>query len=89
VALACRPALASTVVWSAKEAVMKALGEGLRIPAKSVEVAPENGPDDGLWRPFSARGPRAETWAGWWRREGPFVLAAAADPPPERPLRIG
>lgn len=34
------PVLATTLFWTAKESVMKALGEGLRLPVKSVEIAP-------------------------------------------------
>lgn len=89
VALAAAPPLAATLVWSAKEAVMKALREGLRIPAKAVEVAPETGPADGAWRPFSARGPREASWSGWWRADEAFVLASVSDPPSRPPERIG
>ena len=82
-------ALAATLVWSAKEAVMKALREGLRIPPKAIEVAPEPGPADGAWRPFSARGPGPEEWRGWWRAEAGFVLSVAARPAAGPPERIG
>lgn len=83
------PPLAATLVWSAKEAVMKALREGLRIPAKKVEVTPVAGPADGSWRPFAARGPEGETWRGAWRTLDGFVLSAVADPPSGEPERIG
>lgn len=81
-------ALAATLVWSAKESVMKALREGLRIPPKAVEVAPDRGPGDGSWRPFAARGPGEESWRGWWRAEAGFVLSAVASPDfgPPRPI---
>lgn len=82
-------ALAATLVWSAKESVMKALLEGLRIPPKAVEVSPERGPADGAWRPFEARGPGEEGWGGWWRADGGFVLAAVSRPPSGPPERIG
>ena len=82
-------ALAATLVWSAKEAVMKALREGLRIPAKAVEVTPERGAADGAWRAFEARGPGGEGWGGWWRAEGGFVLSAVTRPASGPPERIG
>ncbi len=82
-------ALAATVVWSAKESVMKALREGLRIPPKAVEVSPERGPADGSWRPFAARGPGEEGWHGWWRAEAGFVLCAVASPASGPPRPIG
>jgi 4'-phosphopantetheinyl transferase len=83
------PALSAAVVWCAKESVMKALREGLRIPPKAVEVTPERGPADGTWRPFGARGPAGETWQGWWRAEEGFVLGAVASPDGGPPERIG
>lgn len=82
-------ALRTTLVWSAKESVMKALREGLRIAPRDVEAVPVSGPADGLWRPFGARGPCAAEWSGWWRAEESFVLSAVADPPSDPPERIG
>ena len=82
-------ALAATLVWSAKESVMKALREGLRIPPLAVEVAPDRGPADGSWRPFAARGPGDDAWQGWWRAEAGFVLCAVASPASGPPRSIG
>lgn len=81
--------LRATLVWSAKEAVMKALREGLRIAPRDVEAAPVPGPADGLWRPFGARGPGAAAWSGWWRAGEGFVLSCVSDPPSDPPERIG
>jgi 4'-phosphopantetheinyl transferase len=81
--------LAATLVWSAKESVMKALREGLRIPPKAVEVAPERGPADGTWRTFTACGPGEASWRGWWRAEAGFVLCAVASPASGPPMPIG
>ena len=71
--------LRSTLVWSAKEAVMKALGEGLRLPPATVEVSLAWGPmPSGTWRPFSVLGPpRANPLRGSWRAVGAFVLTVA------------
>ena len=82
-------ALAATLVWSAKESVMKALREGLRVPPKAVEISPERGPVDGDWHPFAARGPWEEGWRGWWRAETGFVLCAVASPASGPPRPIG
>lgn len=81
--------LASTLVWSAKESVMKALREGLRIPPKAVEVSAVRGLADGQWRTFRARGPQLEEWRGWWRAEAGFVLCLVGSPPGGPPRRIG
>lgn len=88
-AAAGEPGLAATLVWSAKEAVMKALREGLRIPPKAIEALPGAGPADGRWRPFSARGPSDEAWRGWWRTLDGFVLTAVSRPASGPPVRIG
>jgi len=82
-------ALAATLVWSAKESVMKALREGLRIPPKAVETSPERGPADGLWRAFGARGPGQDAWQGWWRADAGFVLCVVASPASGPPRPIG
>jgi phosphopantetheinyl transferase len=82
-------ALAATLVWSAKESVMKALREGLRIPPRAVEVSPERGPADGAWRPFAAHGPGQDAWQGWWKAEAGFVLCAVARPASGPPQPIG
>lgn len=69
---------------------MKALREGLRIPPRSVEIAPASGAADGSWRSFAARGPSAEErWTGWWRAEEGLVLTVVASPAPGPPERIG
>jgi 4'-phosphopantetheinyl transferase len=71
--------LRATLVWSAKEAVMKALGAGLRMPPAGVEVAPclEPAPD-GVWRTFRVSSPTAAAGQrGLWRVQGAFVLTVA------------
>jgi hypothetical protein len=81
--------LRATLVWSAKEAVMKALGEGLRLPPASVQVAPGLEPASGAgWRRFSVLAPRAAAdLQGFWRGVGPFVLAVADGP--QEPRLVG
>ena len=74
-------ALRATLVWSAKESVMKALGEGLRLPPTSVEVSPSMGSEsDGGWRRFAVSAPPlASRLRGFWRRAGGFLLTLAGD----------
>ncbi len=76
------PDAATTLLWSAKEAVLKALREGLRIDTRQVQIAlPAALGDD--WTPFSItlQAEVAErfpgTYAGWARRHGDFVLTLA------------
>jgi 4'-phosphopantetheinyl transferase len=68
--------LRATLVWSAKEAVMKALGEGLRLAPASVEVVPALYPvSETGWRSFSISAPASATeLRGFWRVIGELVL---------------
>lgn len=76
--------LLANLIWSAKESVLKALRTGLREDTRSVEVRPAKREDGWnrleIYRPVSG-----ETFHGWWRREGGWVLTLAADPAPEVP----
>jgi 4'-phosphopantetheinyl transferase len=74
-------ALRATLVWCAKEAVMKALGEGLRLPPLAVSVCPSFAAASASgWRPFTIGRPRAAAdLAGSWRRIEGFVLAVAGE----------
>jgi 4'-phosphopantetheinyl transferase len=71
--------LRATLVWSAKEAVMKALGEGLRLPPVAVSVSPSLDTASAAgWRRFSVRLPQAATeLAGSWRDLGGLLLTVA------------
>lgn len=85
---AAPPALRDTLItatWSAKEAVLKALREGLRIDTRRVECFFEPGaPAADGWTPYTIQldatldHPFAHgQWAGWWRVQGDFVLTLA------------
>ena len=74
-----------TAVWSAKEAVLKALHLGLSVDTRAVSclIEPVAQPP-GIWTPFAIRCdngrlPRpAPPLTGWWRVEDGFVLTIAA-----------
>ena len=75
------PGFRATLVWSAKEAVTKALGQGLRRALAEVTVVPtfERSPGGG-WRTFSVAAPaEGADLRGFWRVLGRFVLTVAAD----------
>lgn len=67
-----------TSVWSAKESALKALGLGLGADTRDVECVPEPTANSGSpdWLPLAlATGLAPGTsFAGAWRRHGPFVL---------------
>lgn len=74
----------ATAVWSAKEAALKAIHEGLKLDARSVTCLLRPQPEPPLeWTSHSViwdagRVPDAPVLAGWWRVEGEYVLTMAA-----------
>jgi 4'-phosphopantetheinyl transferase len=69
----------ATLVWSAKEAVMKALGQGLRLAPASVEAVPAMGPvSEAGWRRFFVSGTAAPL-RGFWRTARELVLTVAGE----------
>ncbi|MGE5133292.1 MAG: 4'-phosphopantetheinyl transferase family protein [Gemmatimonadota bacterium] len=82
---ASRDTLAN-LVWSAKESALKVLGTGLRRDTRSVEVSiTDPAPPPGTWSPLRVRTQEGDTFPGWWRRSGAFVLTACwpgGGPPP-------
>ena len=73
-----------TLIWSAKESMLKALGTGLHRDTRSVEVRSLNGlrhsgTDHGNWQKIQVReqpsGERA--WSAWWQRRDPYILTLA------------
>lgn len=89
--LAERPLLANAI-WSAKESVLKALGVGLTVDTRGVEIhlsgEPADGPrqpPEGDWRRFDAVGAAGMDidvdeipLSGLWTLRGPFVVTLAA-----------
>jgi 4'-phosphopantetheinyl transferase len=69
-----------TLIWSAKESVLKALRQGLRLDPRDVQVWLEDtDPDFEGWRPLAAVN-AGHQFEGWWRREGQLVMTAVMDP---------
>lgn len=73
-----------TAVWSAKEAVLKALGLGLTVDTKAISCLIE--PSNQLprvWVPYAIKcdadrlRKKTPALTGWWRVEGNFVLTIA------------
>ncbi len=73
----------ATLLWSAKESALKALGEGLRLDTRSVEVeapAPD-GSHSAEWRSLAVDVPDGRTFPGFWRiREGRVWTVVAGAP---------
>jgi len=67
--------LTITLIWSAKEAMLKAMRKGLRLDTRSVEISSIHR-EDGEWNSFIAHSQSSRgSWArGWWRIRGEYVL---------------
>lgn len=68
-----------TVIWSAKETVLKMLALGLRVDTRSVsisvEVAQTHAKD---WKRFSALLVDGRRFTGWWHRDSTWLKTVAA-----------
>jgi 4'-phosphopantetheinyl transferase len=73
-----------TLLWSAKESVLKALSCGLRMDTRSVNAVPAGDPrsNGAHWSPLSAAHIGGRTFQGWWRESHGLVYTVVADPPP-------
>lgn len=78
---------ATNLIWSAKESALKLLRTGLRRDTRSVEVSVRAPGDDG-WGTLSMRSAGVLPIAGWWRRDGAFVLTVATTAPGPRPVAL-
>lgn len=80
----------ATVIWSAKEAVLKAVRLGLRVDTRAVEVCRIQGleQDEGAGEPsldpetwyemrIASTLPDAPRFDAWWRPDGDYVLTLA------------
>ena len=74
-----------TLLWCAKESVLKALGVGLRRATTDVRVHPAKS-DVGTWMPLCAHTPEGETFYGWHRETDTLVRTIAIAEPGGRCL---
>jgi 4'-phosphopantetheinyl transferase len=81
-----------TLLWSAKESALKALGEGLRLDTRYVAINPVRRlqPPDypESWGPLEARCEEARMFQGWWQQTGRFVRTVIAAPRPDPPILL-
>jgi 4'-phosphopantetheinyl transferase len=71
-----------TLLWSAKESTLKALGCGLREDTRSVNAAPADlrGPRDEGWHRLCAAHISGRTFYGWWRDSRNLIRTIIMDP---------
>ena len=84
---------AGTLIWSAKEAVLKALGKGLRLDTRTVDITSIARTSVDGWGSFDMRiaNSHKEDWHGLWREIGPYLLTLAVRNNKTRPIikRVG
>lgn len=74
--------VAVNLIWSAKESVMKALRQGLRLDTRSIVIAPETQMDALGWARFHGTHPESSgVFTGWWRIDCGFVCTIASRRP--------
>ena len=74
-----------SVLWSAKESALKALGEGLRLDTRTASVyLGKEGPGN-AWSPLHVECAVGETFYGWWRIAGALARTIVASPAPDAP----
>ena len=74
-----------TLLWSAKESTLKALGTGLRLDTRSVVVEPcfsnsQAGNSHHSWQPLRVRYGDLQMFPGWWRRVGDCLSTIVSIP---------
>ena len=86
---ACQRAAVATLLWSAKEAALKALREGLRLDTRALEVTLQSGAPLDAWQAMTVVFRDAnQRFAGWWRREDDVVLTVASSLPLGAPREL-
>jgi 4'-phosphopantetheinyl transferase len=73
-------ALASTLVWSAKESALKILREGLRRDTRSIRIQPDLSVREGNWKPWTGYCLQSSgTFYGWWQMLDGYIYTMASD----------
>lgn len=72
-------ALISTLIWSAKEAVVKTLQTGLRVDTREIVILADDSPGIAGWRKYGISAPKGWHWQGHWRKFDDFVITIAVD----------
>lgn len=71
--------LITTLIWSMKESMLKALGMGLRQDTRRVEVLTVSGYGSEGWQEAVVHEPenQGRSWAAWWQQRSGFVMTVA------------
>jgi len=82
-----------TLLWSAKESTLKALGTGLRLDTRSVvvELLFAGSKGDSLhypWQPLQVRYGDLQMFCGWWQRVGNCLTTMVSIPASKPPTQL-
>lgn len=72
--------LLTTLIWSAKESVLKALGVGLRWDTRQVEIGPpaDSHFTSGEWHEIRVSTPsETHPWFAWWCQRDEYILTVS------------
>lgn len=79
---------AANLIWSAKEAALKVQRVGLRADTRSVVVTVQPVARDDGWGVLGIQSAAGESFTGWWRRDGAFLLTLATRAPAPPPAAM-
>ena len=84
-----RRAVVVTLVWSAKESVLKALRTGLSADTRRARILKLEGHAVDRWQPFKAIDAKEENpFAGWWMERAGMVMTVATDNRTSEPIQL-
>lgn len=83
-----KTAWAGTIIWSAKEAMLKAIGQGLRVDTRSVEIMRIANKLEEGWGQLELNVPGVPDshWHGFWRHSGNHIITTALTGAPGHPV---
>lgn len=81
---------AVTLIWSMKEAMLKAIGVGLRWDTRQVEIREIRNENYGDWQEVIVSDLRQKNrpWTAWWQRRGDFLMTIAGFTEHPGPLSV-
>ncbi len=78
----------ATIIWSAKECALKAVGEGLRRDTRSVCVQRIELAQPATWSALSVRCDTGESFEGWWYEADGLIRTLVTAPAPAIPITL-
>ena len=78
-----------TLIWSAKESLLKALRTGLRSDTRRIRIESIRPAETRAWSHFHAVDDKnGDRFRGWWRSRGEMLMTIARDDGPAGPVAL-